>query len=309
MYYATSIYTLVAQETARLTDIPTPGTSKGISTFFPDTPPPSLPYIEIMRIDIKKRGTVTAKELLKIAAEKAKKEGLDGLIVEEKREERWTDYEGYGHKNSCLYTMGIKFIATMDYVEQLPRLAKIYALEENKTWTHVASLNIEPSGQLASSWGRNLSDSLILQTEIIPYSEYHLLHEKKNWKEKFDEFGKVKGRTLYRLQDWELKSVSLNINPKGQLKSMFVQDSQHHKDILIRYRYDKLGKLKLRTISDNSQNPMMVETFRYDEEGKLEGLLISKGKKGEEVPYLKVEYEFYTKEDIPKWVKVIQPTQ
>ncbi|MEM7368029.1 MAG: hypothetical protein AAF587_05470 [Bacteroidota bacterium] len=286
----------------RLVDIPTPGFSGDIDLYLPDSPLPNEEFIEIMRLDIHRSGSYTTRELTSYAIEMAKREGLDGVIVEGKKDTVDTAPNGVNAKISVLNAIGIKYLKKMGYITSYPREAYIFS-QKNNRWTRAASFEMSPAGRPMNIWAKTREDSMTLLSDIYPYREYHLLHETKNWVSQVGGWGQVKARALYKLGDWATKKVSISYNQQDRIQQIQINDLETRRFIKIDYKYNKEGKIRSRLISEQPKLPQILEEYAYDTSGRLDHKILKKGLKGAELPFLRIDYEFYTLQDLARWKK------
>lgn len=288
----------------RLVDIPTPGFSGNVDLYLPDSPHPKEDYIEIMRLDVQRPGSLPTKELASYAIEMAKREGLDGVIIEGKKDTVETQPNGSSAKRSLLNAVGVKYISQMGYISTYPREAYVFS-HKNKRWTRAASFEMTPAGQPMHIWAKSREDSMMVLSDLFPYREYHLLYESKNWVSQVGNWGQVKARALYKLGDWATKKVSVSYGQQDRIQTIHIQDLETKRFITVGYKYNREGKIKSRLISEQPKLPQIIEEYAYDTSGRLDYKILKKGLKGQEELFMRIDYEFYTLQDLSRWKKEI----
>lgn len=277
------------------TKIPTPPHKNDVDVFFTHELPVKEPHFRTSMIEV--QGGNSYNELILRLKDKAQLLGADGVIIIEKD----LDY---------LAGIGIKYNKNINQIFDTLNVIKKISIIPIDTKTISGDVLFDIDGKLKEGQQNGLIGYFI--ENVFNYDFKFLVGDKSaRWKESTDFYGRIGERKLY-------KTVSEYGYPSDKQK-------------VVRFNYDdKNGKLQNITINDREEN--QTDEWRkeklipsYDEKGSLTDLKVywkevlvrhqklfydtkkrlimadwSRFEKGVEVPFLRVDYQYYQSADLPK---------
>ncbi len=277
------------------TKIPTPAHKHEVDIFFTHELPVKEPYFRTTMVEV--QGGSSYNELILRLKEKAQLLGADGVIIIEKD----IDY---------LAGIGIKYNKNINQIFDTLNVIKKISIIPIDTKTISGDVLFDIDGKLKEGQQNGLIGYFI--ENVFNYDFKFLVEDKSlRWKESTDFYGRLGERKLY-------KTLSEYGYPSDKQK-------------VVRFNYDdtngKLLSLSINDKEDNATDEWRKEKLipTYDEKGKLTDLKVywkevlvrhqklfydtkkrlimadwSRFEKGVEVPYLRVDYQYYQLSDLPK---------
>ncbi len=277
------------------TKIPTPPHQHEVDIFFTHELPVKEPYFRTTMVEV--QGENNYNELIIKLKTKAQLLGADGVIIVEK------DFD-------YLAGIGIKYNKNISQIFDTLNVIKKISVIPIDTKTISGDVFFDIDGKLKEGQQEGLIGYFI--ENIFNYDFKFLVEDKSlRWKESTDFYGRLGERKLY-------KTFSEYGYPTDKQK-------------VVRFNYeDKNGKLQYITINEKEDN--QTDEWRkekliptYDERGNLTDLKVywkdvlvrhqklfydtkkrlnmadwSRFEKGIEVPFLRVDYQYYRADDLPK---------
>ena len=277
------------------TKIPTPPHKNEVDIFFTHDLPVKEPYFRTTMVEV--QGGNNYNELIVKLRTKAQLLGADGVIIVEK------DFD-------YLAGIGIKYNKNISHIfDTLSVIKKISIIPINSK-TISGDILFDIDGKLKEGQQEGLIGYFI--ENVFNYDFKFLVEDKSiRWKESTDIYGRLQERKLY-------KTVTEYGYPTDKQK-------------VVRFNYDeKNGKLENLTVNDKEDNEKdewrtekLIPT--YDEKNNLTELKVywksvlvrhqklfydakkrlimadwSRFEKGVQVPFLRVDYQYYRTDDLPK---------
>jgi hypothetical protein len=257
---------------------------------------PKQPYYNIRVIDVS--GSNVYQDLLNAIQEKAKNEGLDGLIILGK--ENYNTYYGHiSYSVNKLSAIGIKYKNNMQYVNHIVKRAIILHNDS----LEVDTINFNLNSKIIAN--NNPSSVSLYENSIKLFylCDYYATHKmlsnavKNNDETAFSttiktdsQFGNAKYKILYT-SDSVLFKVQIKTHPSDEQTDGKIYDVVYdlNKDNSINKRYVRQGRKAEPVFIDSYQydaDKHFIGFFRYDEKAKR----IS----------LQVNYTYFTMNDLPQ---------
>lgn len=277
------------------TKIPTPPHKHEVDIFFTHELPVKEPYFRTTMVEV--QGGNNYNELIVKLREKAQLLGVDGVIIVEK------DFD-------YLAGIGIKYNKNITQIFDTLNVIKKISIIPIDTKTISGDVLFDIDGKLKEGQQEGLIGYFI--ENVFNYDFKFLVEDKSlRWKESTDFYGRLGERKLYK-----------NFSEYG-----YPTDKQK----VVRFNYDdKNGKLQYITINEKEDN--QTDEWRkeklipnYDDKNNLTELKVywkdvlvrheklfydtkkrlimadwSRFEKGVEVPFLRVDYQYYQAADLPK---------
>lgn len=222
--------------------------------------------------------------------------GVDALIIlGNTATEKVEGSDGYVSSSSIhtLYALGIKYIKNIDYLDQFVKKERLYLVENGKNEL-VGSVIRSPEGDVLE-----VKDSMkYFKTFILPFDLFYLQFDNKsNWYYQLSPFGLVSNRRILNkngniLQEEKFEYGTYNLVKKVSIYKSLAAVGR------VEVFYNRVNRnVDYKIIEMNKKK--WKETFLYDNNEKLIGKRIDFLDDGKEIPFLAIEFEYYSNADLP----------
>lgn len=277
------------------TKIPTPPHKHEVDVFFTHELPVKEPHFRTTMVEV--QGGNSYNELILRLKEKAQLLGVDGVIIIEKD----VDY---------LAGIGIKYNKNISKIFDTLNVIKKISIIPIDTKTISGDILFNIDGKLKEGQQNGLVGYFI--ENVFNYDFKFLVEDKSaQWKESTDIYGRIGERKLYRtFSEYgyptdKQKVVRFDYDDKsGKLLSLSINDKEDNGT-------DEWRKEKLVPIYDEKGNLTELKVYwksvlvrhqklYYDTRKRLIMADWSRFEKGIQVPFLRVDYQYYQMDDLPK---------
>ncbi len=284
-----------------LADIPLVAHNRKVDIFF-NNEKPSQDYYKVKVIDLTSNASNSYNNLLAGLQEKARLEGLDGLMILDIRQ--WPVYSGARtvagatiNNAQALYAVGLKYRANLQYVDTIMKTAVIKTFSDKEAKENY-QVNFTMSGLLADSVPRKADDYYLRNIAVFNKADYFITHQPVSPAEIFfdrdvkwmeTDTGDIKYKALYTGS--VLQSVEIRL--PGDANGAFGKTIYH-----VQYQLDDTGRLVERMITVGRKKlPLYKDKLEYDNRKRLIKLVRHDATSNEII--MQVSYDFYTMNDLP----------
>ncbi len=291
-YYPARTYTpspINYHDDTRLMDIPTFAHDREIKVFFPGENP-NKPYLKVFLLEEVAYGETSYANLVSRLKQQAQKKGVDAIIVLSRNRSETETEISYSVTNMAS-AVGIVYTENIEYEKEMPKQA-IYSLYNYKTQAYEPAdrYNLTPEGKVI--FKKESTQYLIYSYN---YSLDFMLHEKsRDWTySSINEKKLIVKRTYKGTQYYTFK-----YNDDNQVTRVNVQKGDVRYEIDFYYKNGLLHKKEM--YRDNKKRKLIrTDIFKYKSNGQLlsEEIFRLNKKNGIMIPFSKVDYDYYTKDD------------
>lgn len=308
-----------------LSAIPPKPSKTAPEMYYPDELVPDRAYVPISILEVKNDGFVNSKQLAAQLATKGQEFGVDAIIgIQKERhsvenisflgvlatvssaldDDPYNDDHAYTSYRdvSVLSGIGIVYQENIDYLDRFKKSAHLYQVAPNGTeeFSPSAVIRYDAHGEVLGMEFSTDQSKALYDSVLSRYSIKHLVHEKNNW-QYFKEYGQLKRRRLYRLDDWILKTCTFRYGSKYRLEKIRIKyhDQTHDKLALF---YDEKGRLSRKTVKQ-SNGLIWEEQLSYSTSDQLVQSQWVAIQAGKPVPFLRIRYAYYATSDLAELLK------
>jgi hypothetical protein len=268
---------------------------RNVDIFF-NSDKPKQPYYNIRVIDVS--GSNVYQDLLNAIQEKARNEGLDGLIILGK--ENYNTYYGHiSYSVNKLSAIGVKYKNNMQYVNHIVKKAVILHNDSLQVDTIHFNLNSKIIANNNPSAISLYEDSI----KLFYLCDYYATHKMpSNALKNYDEttfsttikadnpFGNARYKILYT-SDSVLFKVQIKTHPNDEQIEGKIYDIIYdlNKDNTINKRYVRQGR---------KAEPLFIDSYQYDADKHFIGF--SRYDEKAKRKSLQVNFTYFTMNDLPQ---------
>lgn len=291
------------QDRERISNFPSrPGAAEP-QFFFPGEAQPDQPYIQTHLFEVRGPGNAPYPSLVEEMRFRARRAGVDAVIIMGKElVQRW-DYSDRLREYQQLSGLGVIFKENVDYLHNYRYVNQLYVWNAEKdTFELAANLFPDFDNQIFEVQSLEKGVGNYYYENFIKIYSYEFLVEQKGpqWKERIANNGFITRRN-YQGENNLTANLQLNYEPGtgrlNHIKGKFFTRLGGTEWQDIYFTHDTQGKITGKRVLEKGK-PELREVLVYDEWDRLITSHWYQVSEAGEVPFLKVEYYYYSNEDV-----------
>lgn len=269
-------YYTAFQPIKSLTDIPLKQSTDNIDCYF-NNETPDIPYYKVKMVEITGTQNASYDELLISLKDKARKEGLDAVIILGKQQETVYDnlsekinvgdtsvdyYRQLARPYQKLSAIGIKYVKNINYLDTIVKSTSFYFNKGSNLDSSV--VNFDFYGNKTGSSNKLMSD--YYTDSIEPFDlDKHLRRHVKQWQYKMDDLNQNDLMAFRKVFDQLILVHARKCpNEKNKFDYAITKTSPYKiKKYELKFEKDNLNRITRKTLK-NKKNIIWIEDIFYD---------------------------------------------
>ncbi len=285
-----------------LSTIPLRPHTNDVDVYF-DTEKPTKPYYRVKMVEVQGDPLLSSDQMLSRLKERAKKEGIDGLIIKDlsnQANNTTTLPSGDGViVYQKLVALGVKYKERIDYMDQILKEQIVKLWPDDNSEPKIFSINFDLNGQLLPF--KDAFGKRFFNYEIYPFEDENTNYAPlKDWEYHLDTLNMFFSKRMMQNNTAVIHSKFKLIGTTASIKTMRIGSDNIYKYELERIYVNRNAlpsERKLRKAT--AKNYEWVEEILYRANGlpdKIKRYRIINGRK---VLYFEIENAYHSNSDLP----------
>ncbi len=315
-FLSSCMFHYLPQDTGKLMTYPVIPHKNEVEVYFYNEKPKDTAYIKLRVIDVHGGIYTSTGAMINAIKQKAQQYGVDAiLLLDDKAITESTTSLSWGRKSNPTYTnyqnsrfmsaLGIKYKRNISEIDNYIRKQEIQLYDSiTQTYKPILDVELELDGNAKTIKEIVPKTAIYYHDFIKKYSLSWLIDDKSaDWETtSYDENINKKSQfelvRVYSRDNWDKKMrVVYNYNSLQQIEKIRIK-SPEKKPQFLTYVYlnKKTQKQSLLTVEEK-EKLIYKQVFQYNENEKCQSSVFYKIQEGKGIPFLKVNYIYYQKED------------